>query len=212
MSGACGTPDLHGPDLDERMAGYRRVLWIVLGLNVLGLAVEAGAGVLAGSLALQADALDFLGDSANYAIALFVLARSVRWRASAALAKGLAMGLFGFWVLAAALYKTFVVGAPSAAIMGAAGAAALAVNVGCALLLLRFRQGDSNMRSVWLCSRNDAIGNVAVLAAAGAVALTASRWPDLLVAALIAGLALSASFQVIRQARGELRGGLAVAE
>ncbi len=207
MSAACLPPDI-----DARMAGYRRVLWTVLGLNILGLAVEAGAGVLSGSLALQADALDFLGDSANYGIALFVLARSLRWRASAALAKGLAMGLFGFWVLAAALYKAFVVGAPSATIMGAAGAAALAVNVGCALLLLRFRQGDANMRSVWLCSRNDAIGNLAVLAAAGAVALTASRWPDLMVAALIAGLALSSSVQVIRQARGELRGGLAAAE
>ncbi len=212
MSAGCGTPNLDGPDLDARMAGYRRVLWIVLGLNLLGLAVEAGAGVLSGSLALQADALDFLGDAANYGIALFVLARSLRWRASAALAKGLAMGLFGFWVLTAALTKAFVVGAPSAGIMGAAGAVALAINVGCALLLLRFRQGDANMRSVWLCSRNDAIGNIAVLAAAGAVALTASRWPDLLVAALIAGLALSASFQVIRQARGELRAGLVAAE
>ncbi len=212
MSAGCGTPNLDGPDLDARMAGYRRVLWTVLGLNLVGLAVEAGAGVLSGSLALQADALDFLGDAANYGIALFVLARSLRWRASAALAKGLAMGLFGLWVLAAALYKTFVVGAPSAAIMGLAGAAALAVNVGCALLLLRFRQGDANMRSVWLCSRNDAIGNIAVLAAAGAVALTASRWPDLLVAALIAGLALSSSLQVIRQARGELRAGLVAAE
>ncbi len=207
MSAACLPPDF-----DAKMAGYRRVLWTVLGLNLVGLVVEAGAGLLSGSLALQADALDFLGDSANYGIALFVITRSIRWRASAALAKGLAMGLFGFWVLTAALYKAFVVGAPSATIMGAAGAAALAVNVGCALLLLRFRQGDANMRSVWLCSRNDAIGNLAVLAAAGAVALTASRWPDLMVAALIAGLALSSSVQIIRQARGELRGGLAAAE
>ncbi len=205
MSGGCATPILDGPDFQARMAGYRRVLWIVLGLNILGLAVEAGAGVLSGSLALQADALDFLGDAANYSIALFVLARSVRWRASAALAKGLGMGLFGLWVLAAALYNTFVVGAPSAAIMGLAGAAALAVNVGCALLLLRFRQGDSNMRSVWLCSRNDAIGNIAVLAAAGGVFASNSAWPDLAVAAVMAGLALNAAFLVTRHAMAELR-------
>ncbi len=203
MSAACGPP---APPLDGRETGYRRVLWIVLGLNLLGLVVEAGAGVFSGSLALQADALDFLGDAANYGIALFVLARSLQWRASAALAKGLAMGMFGLWVLAAALYKAFfVVGAPSAAVMGWAATAALAANVICALLLYRFRQGDANMRSVWLCSRNDAFGNIAVLAAALMVALSASRWPDLAVAVLIAGLALSASLQVVRQARAELR-------
>ncbi len=202
MSAACGPP---APPLDGREAGYRRVLWTVLGLNLLGLVVEAGAGVFSGSLALQADALDFLGDAANYGIALFVLARSIQWRASAALAKGLAMGMFGLWVLAAALYKSFIVGAPSAAVMGWAATAALAANVICALLLYRYREGDSNMRSVWLCSRNDALGNIAVLAAAGMVAVSASRWPDLAVAVLIAGLALSASLQVVRQARAELR-------
>lgn len=200
MSACCEPPALAG-----RQAGYRRVLWAVLGLNLLGFAVEAGAGVFSGSLALQADALDFLGDSANYGIALFVLARSIRWRATAALAKGLAMALFGFWVLAAALYKAFVVGAPSATVMGLAGSAALVANVVCALLLFRYREGDANMRSVWLCSRNDALGNIAVLAAAGMVALSATRWPDLAVAVLIAVLALTSAVEVVRRARGELR-------
>ena len=200
------------PDLDGGVAGYRRVLWLVLALNLSGFLVEAGAGVLSGSLALQADALDFFGDAANYGIALLVLARPLRWRARAALAKGLAMGLFGLWVLAAALYHAFVAGAPSALVMGSAASAALVANVASALLLLRYREGDANMRSVWLCTRNDAIGNIAVLIAAGAVAATASRWPDLLVAALIAALALSAAIQVVRRARGELRAAPMAAE
>jgi len=203
---ACCAPGGHVPGGD----GYRRVLWTVLAINLAGFAVEAVAGVLGNSVSLQADALDFLGDAGNYGIALFVLARSVRWRASAALVKGWVMGLFGFWVLASAAYRTLVLGLPSAAIMGTAGAFALTANLASTALLFRYRVGDSNMRSVWLCSRNDALGNIAVLLAAGAVAWTGTRWPDLAVAAVIAGLAVTASLQVIRQARGELRADRAV--
>ncbi len=206
MSDACATPPA-APGADKV---YRRVLWAVLAINAVGFAVELGAGLLSGSLALQADALDFLGDAANYAIALFVLARSLAWRASAALAKGVAMAGFGVWVLGAAIYNAFVLGLPSAGIMGTVGLFALLANLASAALLYRHREGDSNRRAVWLCTRNDALGNIAVLVAAGAVATTATRWPDLAVAVIMAGLALGAGLAVIRQARAELRPALAV--
>ena len=183
----------------------RRLLWIVLLINGAMFAVEAAAGWRAESLALQADALDFLGDSANYAIALFVLARSATWRAGSALAKGLAMVGFGAFLLLASLYHAVVGSAPEAPVMGAIGALALLANVICAVLLFRFRTGDSNLRAVWLCSRNDAIGNLAVLAAAGAVFISGTAWPDLLVGLGLAALAIWAGASVIRQARGELR-------
>ncbi len=193
------------PPIAARDSVYRRVLWLVLALNLAMFALEGVAGLIARSLALQADALDFLGDAATYGITLFVLGRSIRWRASAALLKGGAMALFGLAVLGNALYRVFVVGQPEAAIMGAVGVLALAVNLTSALLLFRHRGGDSNRRSVWLCSRNDAIANVAVLAAAAGVHVTASAWPDLAVGALIAGLALTSGVKVMRQAGGELR-------
>ncbi len=201
MSDACVRPPA-APGADKV---YRRVLWAVLAINAVGFVVELGAGLLSGSLALQADALDFLGDAANYAIALFVLARSLAWRASAALAKGVAMAGFGLWVLGAAIYNAFVLGLPSAGIMGTVGLFALLANLASAALLYRHREGDSNRRAVWLCTRNDVLGNIAVLVAAGAVATTATRWPDLAVAVIMAGLALGAGLAVIRQARAELR-------
>lgn len=183
----------------------RRLLWIVLVINAGMFLVEAAAGWQAESLALQADALDFLGDSANYAIALFVLARSIAWRAGSALAKGIAMVGFGAFLLAASVYHAVVGSAPEAQVMGAVGALALLANVASAVLLFRFRAGDANLRAVWLCSRNDAIGNLAVIAAAGGVFLSGTPWPDLAVGLGMAALAVWAGASVIRQARGELR-------
>lgn len=208
MSASCCD---HGRGPAATGAAYRRILWIVLGINVLGFAVEAVAGVIGRSAALHADALDFLGDSANYAIALFVLARSVAWRAGSALIKGLVMLGFGLWVAGEAVYRAFVVDVPSAAVMASVGLFALAANVLSAFLLYRYREGDSNMRAVWLCSRNDAIGNVAVLVAAAFVGATATRWPDLAVAAVMAALAVTAAFQIIRHARSDLRAGAVAA-
>jgi cation diffusion facilitator family transporter len=183
---------------------YRRILWTVLAINVAMFAAEAVAGLFAGSLSLQADALDFLGDAATYGITLFVLGRSLRWRASAALLKGGAMTLFGLAVLGNAVYRALVPGLPMAELMGSVGAIALVANVVSAALLFHYREGDANRRSVWLCSRNDAFANLGVIAAAIGVHLSASAWPDLLVGVLIAALALWSGFQVIRQALGEL--------
>jgi Co/Zn/Cd efflux system component len=177
----------------------------VLVINAAMFLVEAAAGWTAQSTALQADALDFFGDSVNYAIALFVLTRSVTWRAGTALLKGLAMIGFGVFVLAAAVHNALAGAAPEASVMGVVGLLALAANLAAAALLFSFRKGDSNLRAVWLCSRNDAIGNLAVLAAAGGVFLSGTPWPDLAVGLVMAGLAVWAGSSVIRQARAELR-------
>lgn len=185
-------------------ARYRRVLVAVIGLNLAMFVTEMIAGIKGDSLALQADALDFLGDSATYAISLWVIGRPLSHRALAALFKGLSLGVLGAWVLGAACYRVFVLGDPSPIVMGTVGALALAVNVASALLLLRYRNGDANVRSVWLCSRNDAIGNVAVLVAALAVTTTGTAWPDLVVAAIMAGLFVNAAVKIVRQALGEL--------
>jgi cation diffusion facilitator family transporter len=184
---------------------YRRILWIVLAINATMFVVEAATGLIARSLSLQADALDFLADSATYGITLLVLGRSLRWRASAALLKGGAMALFGLAVLGNAVYRVFVLGLPMAGLMGSVGALALVANVISAVLLFRHRNGDANRRSVWLCSRNDAIANLGVIAAAGGVYLTGSGWPDLVVGVFIAGLALWGGLQIIRHALAELR-------
>ncbi len=186
---------------------FRTILWVALVINAVMFVIEGVAGLGAGSVSLQADALDFLGDAANYGLSLFVLARPLRWRAGASLLKGATMALFGIWILGLAIYKAFVLGLPSALVMGSVGMLALAANVVCAVMMFRFRDGDSNLRSVWICSRNDAIGNVAVLAAAGAVFFTATPWPDLAVGAVMAALALSGAWQIIRQAMGELSSG-----
>ena len=184
---------------------WRLVLWIALVANAAMFVVEIIAGIAADSRALQADALDFFGDSANYAISLGVAGLALTWRAKAALLKAATMLAFGLWVIGYAIYGLIVGSSPEPQTMGAIGTLALLVNVAVALLLFRFRTGDANMRSVWICSRNDAIGNVAVLAAALGVFGTGQSWPDLLVAGLMAGLAIWGSAEVFAQARGELR-------
>jgi Co/Zn/Cd efflux system component len=193
------------PRFDGASVAYRRVLWLVIAINAGMFATETVAGWLAGSVALQADALDFAGDSFTYGLSLFVIGRSARLRASAALFKGLSLGAMGLWVFGFTVYRVFVVGVPDAVVMGAIGFLALAANVGSALLLMRYRAGDANVRSVWLCSRNDAIGNLAVVGAAGLVALSGAAWPDFAVAAIMALLFLNSATQIVRQALGELR-------
>ena len=207
MSACCNEPSPR-----DATGRFRRILWVVLAINAGMFLVELSAGLASRSVSLQADALDFLGDAASYALSLMVLGLALRWRAAAALVKGATMGLFGFWGIGYAVWSLVHGTAPGALVMGSVGGLALAANVFCAILLFAWRQGDSNMRSVWLCSRNDAIGNVAVMLAAGGVFATGANWPDLLVAAILASLALSAAFQVFRQAIGEIRQTPAAAE
>ncbi len=204
MSGCCEPPLLDADANHALRSRQRRVLWMVLSLNSSMFAIEMVTSWYAGSTALLADALDFFADSATYGITLFVLAKSARWKAGAALAKGVAMGVFGLWVIALALYRAYDPALPDAAVMGGVGVLALAANAGSAVLLYWHRGDDLNMRSVWLCSRNDAIANIAVIIAAGAVAVSATAWPDLAVGALIAGLELSAATSITRQALSEL--------
>ncbi len=186
-------------------ATHRNILWTVLAINASMFVVEMSAGIGAGSSALQADALDFLGDSASYIISLIVLTAHLRWRAGAALLKAASMTAFGLWVLGSTVWYLLQGGVPGALVMGSIGALALVANVVSAALLFGFRRGDSNMRSVWLCSRNDAIGNVAVIAAAGGVSWLGSRWPDAIVAFIMAGLALTAAWQLFRHALADWR-------
>ena len=200
---ACGCESV-GRSVETGSPAFRRTVWVVLALNAAMFLTEIVAGRMASSLALQSDALDFAGDTATYAISLAVVGHSIAWRARAAQLKGLVLGGFALFVLGSALWRTFVTGVPEAATMGIVGAMALTVNVSAALLLMRFRDGDANVRSVWLCSRNDALGNIAVLIAAGVVAVTATKWADLAVAAIMAGLFLSTATQIVRQARQEL--------
>lgn len=185
--------------------GYRRILWIALAINLLMFFVEIIAGWQAGSVSLLADAVDFLGDAANYGLSLFVLSMGLAARARTALFKGLTMGAYGVFVLAQAVWNAFHGGVPEATTMGVVGLLALTANLGVAAMLYAYREGDANMRSVWLCSRNDAIGNLAIVLAAVGVFGTGSAWPDLAVAAVMALLALSAARVVIVQARSELR-------
>lgn len=199
--GAPGHDHGHGMGDDPR---YRWILWIALGANVAMFLTEIVAGVAAGSVSLQADALDFLGDAANYAVSLFVLGMALRWRARASLLKAFSMGLFAAWVLGRAGLNLVQGTVPEASTMGVVGLLALATNIAVAVLLFRFRDGDSNMRSVWLCTRNDALGNIAVLAAAGGVFGLSAGWPDLVVAVGMALLAATASVQVGRHALREL--------
>lgn len=201
----CQTPE---PDAaahnDPR---WRRVLWIALTVNAAMFVVEMVAGVAADSRSLQADALDFFGDAANYAISLGVAGMALAWRARAALVKAATMLALGIWVIGYAIYGLIAGADPEPATMGMVGTLALATNVIVALMLFQFREGDANMRSVWICSRNDAIGNVAVLGAALGVFGTGDAWPDLLVASIMAGLALWGSAEVFGQARRELSHG-----
>lgn len=184
---------------------WRRALWIALLVNGGMFAAEIAAGVAAGSASLQADALDFLGDSANYAISLGVTGMALAWRARAALVKGWTLLLLGAWVIASTAWHAYAGTLPHAEVMGVVGIVAFLANVGVAILLYRYRGGDANMRSVWICSRNDAIGNLAVLAAAAGVFGTGTGWPDVIVAAIMASLSVSGGWQIIRHARSDLR-------
>ena len=192
-------------DTDRQRPLFRRILWFALVSNAVMFGVELAGSFISGSVSLQADALDFFGDAVNYGITLFVLGMALHMRAKAALFKSATMAAFGLWVIGNAIYRASIGSIPDAAVMGVIGILALIVNVAVAVLLFRYRSGDSNMRSIWLCSRNDALGNIAVLIAAAGVVATDGGWPDILVAALIAGLSLSAAVQVFRQALTELR-------
>ena len=208
MSAHCGHEHGHGHDHGAAASAspaYRRVLWVALAVNFAMFGVEIGAGVAAQSASLLADSLDFLGDAANYGISLFVLGMALRWRARASLLKAASMGAFGLWVAVTTIQHAMSGTVPAAPVMGAIGALAFAANLGVAALLYRWREGDSNMRSVWICTRNDAIGNLAVLAAAAGVFGSGTGWPDYLVAAIMSGLALWGAVQVLLHARVELR-------
>lgn len=189
------------PSLDPL---YRRILWGAMIANAVMFVVEFSGGLAARSVSLTADSLDFLTDAANYGISLAVLGMAAATRARAALFKGLSLGAVGVWVVANTVWNLAQGTVPRAELMGTIGMLALATNLGVAALLFKYRDGDANMRSIWLCSRNDAIGNLAVLAAAGGVWASDLGWPDLAVAALLAWLPLSAAVRIVRQAREEL--------
>jgi Co/Zn/Cd efflux system component len=184
---------------------YRRILWIALVVNAGMFVVEIAGGWHAGSVSLLADAVDFFGDASNYALSLFVLGLAPVWGSRTALLKGITMGTYGIYILGQVAWNAYAGAVPEAATMGAIGLLALLCNVGVAILLYAYREGDANMRSVWLCSRNDAIGNVAVMLAALGVAGTGSAWPDLGVGVAMGILGLSAARSVISHARQELR-------
>lgn len=194
------------PKFDGVSPEFKRALWFVIAINGVMFAVEVVAGAFAGSKALQADALDFLGDTTTYALSLYVIGMSLRTRATAALLKGLSLAGMGAWILGTSVYQVLILGVPKAEVMASIGLLALVANLGSVLILMRFKDGDANVRSVWLCSRNDAVGNVAVMLAAGTVWFTDTAWPDLIVAALMAGLFISSAVQIIQQARHELSG------
>jgi len=195
----------HDDDLQRGNPAYRRILLAVLAINATMFAVEIVAGVAAGSAALQADALDFLGDAANYTISLVVVGMALRYRATAALLKGASMGAFGAWVLGITVWHAWHGTVPQAFTMGAVGLAALVANGASFGLLWAYRGGDANMRSAWICTRNDVLGNLAVLAAALGVFGSGTGWPDIAVAAIMAILGLQGALVVVRQAAGELR-------
>lgn len=203
-SGA-GDDDELPKDLSHITPAYKRALWIVVGLNLGYGLVEIVGGFLAGSQALKADALDFLGDGLITFLGLLAIGWNLLWRARSALIQGLFLGLLGLGVVASTIYRMIVQLPPEAELMGLFGIVALVVNVLAAAVLIPHRTGDANVRAVWLFSRNDAIGNAAVVVAAGLVAWTGTIWPDLVVALVIAGLFLHSSWSIIRDARADLR-------
>jgi Co/Zn/Cd efflux system component len=202
MSAHCGH---HHAPFDGLSDDYRRRLWIVVALNAGMFVVEMISGQLAGSQALMADALDFFADAATYGLSIWVIGRSVRIRAGAALVKGVSLFLMGLFVAASTLWRVFGDGVPEAEVMGVVGLMALAANVASVLILVRYKDGDANVRSVWLCSRNDAVGNVAVMVAALGVWGSGTPWPDLLVAAIMAGLFLTSASEILRRGVAEWR-------
>ena len=199
--GSCGSVVFDGAS-----ETYKRILWIIVAINGLMFCIEIIAGFIADSTALKADALDFLGDTATYAITLLVIGKSLELRAKAALLKGLSLGAMALFVLGFTLYRVIIVGQPEPITMGAIGLLAFAANMVSVLLLMKYREGDSNIKSVWLCSRNDAIGNLAVIAAGVGVFATQTIWPDIIVAFIIAGLFMHSSIRITLQAKKELEG------
>ena len=202
MSASCCNPPV---DAHRGSEAFRRVLWAVLAINAAMFAVEVAAGLAAGSASLQADALDFLGDAGNYAISLFVVGMALQYRATAALVKGVTMALFGVWVIGVTVWHAVAGTLPEAFTMGVVGLAALIANVISFALLWAHRGGDSNMRSAWVCTRNDVLGNLAVLAAALGVFGTGTGWPDVVVAAIMASLAIQGAYVVLKHSWSELR-------
>lgn len=201
MAGCCG----HDAKFDGVSTDYKRRLWLVIAINAAMFVVEMTAGHFSGSQALQADALDFAGDALTYGISLAVIGASLQTRSLAALGKGISLLLMGVWVMGSTLYQVFGPGVPDAPVMGVVGAMALAANLISVMILVKYKDGDANVRSVWLCSRNDAIGNVAVLCAALGVWGTSTGWPDLIVAGIMAALFLSSAWQILHQAMAERR-------
>ena len=202
MSDSCSKLE---KDLTSPHGSKRRILWIVLVLNLVMFFVEGIAGWLAQSNALMADALDMLGDAAIYAFSLFVIQLHPIWRTRSGILKASIMSLFAFGILGATIYRVSHQVIPLASAMGIVGTLALFINLFCAYLLLRFRDDDVNMRSAWLCSRNDVLANLGVIVAAGGVLWTGSHWPDLAVGVIIAGLILQSSLGIFKDAKLELK-------
>ena len=200
LCGCSGQPTFQGLSRD-----YKARLWAIIALNASMFVVEMGGGAMAGSQALQADALYFLGDTLTYGVSLAVIGLSLRVRSMAALIKGATLALMGLWVLGSTIWHVVVLGTPRAEVMGLIAFLALAVNAASVLILIKYKDGDANVRSVWLCSRNDAIGNIAVMLAALGVWGTATGWPDVIVAAILASLFLNSATKILRQARDEWR-------
>lgn len=206
MSGCCEHDSCASTTNQNVDPVWRRALWIALIVNGAMFAAEIIAGFAASSSALQADALDFFADAANYAISLGVAGMGLAVRSRTALFKGLTLLLLGAWVIGSAAWRATTGGAvPEADVMGIVGFIALLANAGVALMLFRFRRGDADMRSVWICSRNDAIGNVAVMLAALGVFGTGTLWPDVIVAAIMATLSITGGWTIMRQALAEMR-------
>lgn len=201
---ACSCP---APEPKSPAPGFRKALWIALWVNLAMFLIEGLASLHSGSVSLLADAIDFFGDSANYLLSLYVLSMGLVWRGRAAMVKGITMAVFGIAVLGRAFWVMQSGITPEPLTMGAVGFLALVANLGVAIMLFRFREGDSDMRSVWLCSRNDAIGNVAVMVAALGVFGTGTAWPDLTVAAIMGTLAITAGISVVRHARSDIAEG-----
>jgi Co/Zn/Cd efflux system component len=204
-SAMCGDGDACCANVvDGSVSHYKRVLWAVLAVNAAMFAVEIGAGLMAGSASLQADALDFLSDAANYGLSLMVVGMTLRARAAAALVKGVSTGALGVWVLAITGWHAWHHTLPEAFTMGAVGITALLFNGASFTLLWSYRSGDANMHSAWMCTRNDVLGNCAVLLAAAGVFGTSAGWPDLIVATIMAVLGLQGALVVVRRAADEL--------
>ena len=203
MSGCCGHDN--GVAFDGMSTNYKRALIAVVVINAAMFLVELGGGAFAGSMALTADSLDFLADSLTYAVSLWVIGKAVTWRAWAAFGKGLSLAVMGVGVFATTIYQIFVLGVPDAAVMSGIGILAMLANIASVVILFNWRDGDANVRSVWLCSRNDAIGNAAVVVAAGLVWWSGTGWPDVIVALLMSGLFLRSAYQILTQSVAELK-------